>query len=123
MAWTRDRKLDIAGVLLAVLLLIAVGVAVFGAIEASSDAESRPSAEFEVERINDTHATLVHAGGDTLAGDELVVTINGRERVVEFPEQVVQGTEVVLQVRADRTLRVYWTGDRGPRERIASART
>jgi len=123
MSLTRDRKLDVLGAVLAVVLLASVGLAVFGAIEAGSDGTTTPEASFEVERINDTHVSLVHAGGEALRGDELIATINGRERVVGFPERVTEGTAVTVQVRSGQTIRIYWTGDRATRERLDAVRT
>jgi len=121
-----DRKLDVLGAVLVVVVILGVGLAVFGAIEISEGGgEQTPEANFSVERINDTHVRLEHAGGDVVRGEELILTIDGREYVPDrsFPPSVAEGDGTVVRVNEGQTLRVYWTGDRGPRERLASLNT
>lgn len=122
MPLSRDRKLDVLGAILAIGIVLGAGLAVFGAIEGSQGGgEPAPTVNFSVERINDTHVRLVHAGGDTVRGEELVLTVNNRERGQEsFPTSFAEGEAAIVQVAEDRTIRVHWTGGRGPRERLAS---
>lgn len=125
MPLSRDRKLDVLGVLLAIGIVLGVGLAVFGALEISDGGgEPTPEVNFSVDRVNDTHVRLVHAGGDTVRAEELVLTIDGREvPPQEFPASVSEGDETVVQVDAGQTLRVYWTGGRATRERLDSLQT
>ncbi|AGN01951.1 hypothetical protein L593_10030 [Salinarchaeum sp. Harcht-Bsk1] len=126
MSLSPDRKLDALGAVLVVLVIFGVGLAVFGAIEVSEDdGEATPETNFSVERINDSHVRLVHAGGDVVRGDELVLTIDGRDRVPvqPFPPSVSEGDGTIVRVSEGHTLRVYWTGGRGTQERLDSLET
>lgn len=121
-----DRKLDVIGVVLVLAIVLGVGLAVFDAIEISEGGgEPTPELNFTVERINDSHLRLEHAGGDTVRGRELVLTIDGRERVPQdrFPPSVSEGDGAIVQIDEGHTLRVYWTGDRATRERLDSLQT
>ena len=121
-----DKKLDVLGAVLVVAVILGVGLAVFGAIEISEGGgEPTPEVNFSVERINDTHLRLVHDGGDTVRGDELVLTIDGRDRVPvrPFPPSVSEGEGTIVRVSEGHTLRVYWTGDRATQERLDSLDT
>ncbi|WP_248515028.1 type IV pilin [Salinarchaeum laminariae] len=109
-----DRKLDALGVVLVVLILLGVALAVFGAIEVSNGGNSdSPQANFTVDRINETHLRLVHDGGDMIRGEDLSVTIDGRDRVPSvrrFPRRVTEGDAAILRVGTGSTLRVYYHG-------------
>lgn len=126
MGLSRDRKLDVAGVVFAIAIVLGFGLALFGAFEiADGGGEPTPELNFTVERINDSHVRLVHAGGDTVRGEELILNIDGRERVPSqpFPTAVSEGEGTIVEVGEGHTLRVYWTGDRGTRERLDSLET
>lgn len=121
MALSSDRKLDVLGVVLGIVVLLGICLAVYGAIEISQGGgEQTPTANFSVDRINETHVHLQHAGGDTVRGEELALTINGREYVPagRFPPSVSEGDRALVQVRPGKTLQVWWTGDRATRERL-----
>lgn len=126
MALSADRKLDILGVALVILVVLGVALAVFGALDiAGQDGSETPSVNFTTERVNDSHVVIVHDGGETVRGDQLVLTVNGRERVPEgrFPERVGEGDSATLQLGEGYTVRVYWTGGTGPRDRLDSVTT
>ncbi|GAB3685451.1 hypothetical protein GCM10028857_15970 [Salinarchaeum chitinilyticum] len=121
-----DRKLDVLGVVLAVLVVLGAGLAVFGAMEASSGGGGEEiEIDFTVERINETHLRVVHAGGDVVEGADLSITIDGRDRVPvgRFPERVNEGDAAVVQIDAGHTLRVYYHGGLGAPSRLDSADT
>jgi hypothetical protein len=119
---SRDRKLDVLGVILAIGIVLGVGLGVFAALEgAQGGGEPTPELNVSAERVNDTHVRLVHAGGDTVRGEDLVITVNNRERGQEtFPTSYAEGDSTVVRAAAERTITVYWTGGRGPRESLDS---
>lgn len=121
-----DRKLDALGVVLVLLVILGVGLAVFGAIEVSeSGQEQTPEVSFAAERINDTHVRVVHDGGDTVRGEFLSITIDGRDRVPteRFPTSVSEGDGAIVRIDEGHTLRVYWTGGRAAPDRLDSLET
>lgn len=122
MPLSRDRKLDVLGVILAIGIVVGVGLGVFAALEGSQGGdEPTPEVNFSVERVNDTHVRLVHASGDTVRGEDLVLTVNNRERGQEtFPTSFAEGESTIVRAAEERTITVYWTGGRGPRERLDS---
>lgn len=126
MPLSAERKLDLLGVALVLLVVLGTGLAVYGALDiAGQDGSETPSINFTAERVNDTHVAIVHDGGDVVRGEELVLTIDGRDRVPaeRFPTSVSDGDAAVLQAREGRTVRVYWTGGSGPRDRLDSVTT
>lgn len=127
MPLSADRKLDLLGVALVILVVLGVALAVFGALDiAGQDGSETPSVNFTAERINDTHVAIVHDGGETVRGDQLVVTIDGGERVPRgsrFPARVSEGDRAIIQEGEGHTVRVYWTGGQGPRDRLDQVTT
>lgn len=111
-----DALLNIVG---AVLVVAVVGGIVFvGLLVAGGGPDggrSPPAAEWTLERINDTHVRIVHAGGDPVRVGDLVVTADGRERHPSWSAGTLTEGEagVFRATRARALVRLYWTGDRG----------
>lgn len=126
MPLSADRKLDILGVALAILVVLGVALAAYGAVDINNrDGSDVPSVNFTAERINDTHVAIVHDGGEVVRGDELVLTIDGRDRVPaqRFPQRVAEGDAAIMQAGEGHTVRVYWTGGLGTRDLLDSTTT
>ena len=113
-----DRLLTLAGVALVAGLVIALGV-VAGAFAAGPSGPS-VDADLRLERVNDTHAKVVHAGGDPIESDNLVVTADSYEKPVSFPEVLAEGDEVVFELRADQPSRLVYDEGRNEREILDS---
>lgn len=119
MPLSADRKLDVLGVVLAILVVAGIGLAVFGALDIANEGPgATPSVNFTADRINDTHVEIVHDGGDVIRGDEIVFTLNGGDRLAAspFPPSVREGDSAVLRADPGDTVRVHWTGGRGTRD-------
>lgn len=123
MGWDADRKLDAAGLGLAAIVLLSVGLLGFGAMQATSDDRSgTPDVEWSIERVGDSDVRIQHAGGDTVYGDEITVTVDGRERPPIFDGVVRPGDSATITVSQETTVSVHWTGGTGDREPMESER-
>lgn len=112
-----DRKLDLLGVVLGVVILLSVGLLVYSAV--SGPAEDRfqpPDANWSVERVNDSHVEVVHAGGDPVRAERIAISVNGRERPTPFEGQVREGDAALLTVSPDQSVEIAWTGGSGTRD-------
>lgn len=119
MALSRDRKLDLLGLALAGVVVLSVGLLVFGAVELPSSGATPPAANWTVERVNDTHVAIGHTGGEPVPAEELAVTVNGRNRPTPFAGTVREGDEATLRVSSGRTVGLYWIGGSGTRDLLA----
>jgi len=119
MPWSRDRKLDLLGVALLAVVLLSVGLLVFGALELPGETEEPPSANWSVERVNDTHVVIAHGGGEPIPAEELAITVNGRNRPTPFSGTVREDDAATLRVSTGRAVQVYWIGGSGTRDLLA----
>lgn len=111
-----DRILTLVGIGLAVAILLSVGVLFLAATTAPTRQPDVPTADWSLDRVNDTHVRIAHAGGDAIEGTNLVVTVDGYERTAHWPPRVVEGDTVVVRAPPGRLVRLYWdNGDRGAR--------
>lgn len=111
-----DRILTLVGIGLAVAIALAIGVLLLAATSAPSRQPDVPTAEWSLDRVNDTHVRITHTGGDAIEGTHLVVSVDGYERAVNWPPRVVEGDAVVVRAPPGRLVRLYWDGDdRGDR--------
>jgi hypothetical protein len=118
-----DRLLNVLGVVLALFIVVGiVGVVLAGLSGPSTDVEDAPDADWELERVNDSHVRLTHGGGDVVPATDLVVTVDGVRRRVSWSGNVVEGDAGT--VRADRGMIVelFWTNDVGERIKLESWR-
>jgi hypothetical protein len=110
-----DRLLLLVGIVLFGVLAFAFGVIVIGGMNPAWG-EDAPEAEWELDRVNDTHVGIVHGGGDAVDARELTVTVGGRERRVSWSGEVGPGDRGVLRAGEGDIVRLYWTGGRGTRD-------
>lgn len=119
-----DRLLDYLGVFVAVTLLLMVGALVLAFAGAPGDRTAEaPGAEWSLERVNDTHVRVVHAGGRPVPADRLVVTVDGYRRRPTWSGLVSRGDATLVRAGTDLLVRLYWTTDRGDRVLLATWRT
>lgn len=116
-----DRLLDIAGVVLVGFLVFGVAVGTFAALGGpSDDVDAAPDADWEFERLNDSHVRVVHAGGEPLATRDLVVTSDGVRRRVSWPRTLATGDSGVVRANEGVVVRLYWTTETGERVKLAT---
>jgi hypothetical protein len=109
-----DRLLDYAGVLIGVTLVLMVAVLAVAFVDAPDRRPTDvPNAEWSLERANDTHVRLTHAGGEPVPADRLVVTVDGYTRRATWSETVVPGESAFVRANADLTVRLLLATWRG----------
>jgi hypothetical protein len=119
-----DRLLDIGGIVLGVTILLMIGALAVAFVEAPSGGTSGgPPSEWSLERVNDTHVRITHEGGEAVATDRLVVTVDGHNRRVTWEGTVVEGDSGTVRAGSDRLVRLYWVTDQGERVRLDDWRT
>lgn len=116
-----DRILRIAGVVLVAAIVVALGVMAI-AFASGPPETSGIDAEWELERVNDSHARIVHGGGEPVEGEHLVVTVDSYERRITLPSVVVEGDTIVFEARPDQVIRLYRDAGRGESELLGTWR-
>lgn len=111
MARDPDRLLTVALVCLAVFAVASVGALGYAATTAGDDADPMRDVRWRLDRANDTHVRVVHAGGPTVPSAALRVTVDGVERRPAWSAPALaEGDSGV--VRADPGSRVTLLWDR-----------
>jgi len=104
-----ERLLDLVGVALAVALVAGLAMVIALGISGGPDGtEDAPVANWNPERINDTHVRIIHAGGDPVDTDGLVVTVGGNRRTVTWSKTLFEGDAGVVRARTGETVELYW---------------
>lgn len=116
-----DRILTLVGIGLVLFLLSAIGVVVLAAMAGPMGAEP-PNAQWRLERMNDSVVRITHAGGETVAASELVVTVDGFERDITWSGRIEPGDAGRLQATESSSIHLYWDGGRGDRVSLATWR-
>lgn len=114
-----DRSTRPIGILLVGALIAGTVVLVLAAATAPSRGPAAPSADWRLEPVGDTSVRIVHAGGQAVRGDRLVVTVEGYARHASWPTRVTRGDGAVLEASAGQTVRLYWDGGRTDRRQLA----
>lgn len=115
-----DTVLNLVGVVL--VLAVVVGLVVVGLNFSGSAGEQPPDTEWTIERINDTHASVTHAGGEPVRTDEVRVTADSVRRAANWSDPVAEGESVVIPASEGSLVRVVWVGGRGDRSIMARER-
>ncbi|MFB6302160.1 MAG: hypothetical protein ABEH78_04795 [Haloferacaceae archaeon] len=119
-----DRLLDLGGLVIGVLLLLMLGALVLAFVGApSGGATGGPPVEWSVERVNDTHVRITHAGGETVSADRLVVSVDGYDRDVTWEGRITEGDSGVVRAGTNRVVTLYWLTEQGERIRLDDWRT
>lgn len=122
MSWDRDRKLDAAGIVLGVAVLLSIGLLAFGTAQVDSGADQQPDVEWSLDRVDDNHVRIAHDGGEPLYAEELSMTVDGRERPTPFEGTIRSGDSATVPVSEGMRVRLHWTGGTGERELMHSER-
>ncbi len=106
-----DRTLDLIGLALVGFILFAVVVGLLAVVVLAPGGDAGPpETDWVLNRVNDTQVQIGHAGGDTVAGEELLVTVDGTERAASFPDEISRGEAEVVRASSGQVVRLYWTG-------------
>lgn len=119
-----DRLLNIVGVGIVVAIVIALGVVAVG-FTLGSSGDGLTDADLGLERVNDTHGKIVHGGGEPVETENLVLTVDSYERpglTRTMPPVIVEGDEVVFEIRDDQSARLVYDLGRNEREIVGRLR-
>jgi hypothetical protein len=116
-----DRLLTLVGVGLVAAIVVSLGV-VGISFAAGPSGEELTNADLRLERVNDTHATITHGGGEPVETENLVVTVDSYERPVRMPPVIAEGDEVVFELRDDQGARLVYDLGRNDREVVSRLR-
>lgn len=115
-----DTVLNLVGAALVVGLLVAGGVVALNFDPPAT--EEPPAANWTIERVDDTHVRVTHAGGDPVPTDELRVTVDSIRRSTDWSDPVTVGESTVIDASTGTNVRVVWQGGRANRVVMASDR-
>lgn len=111
-----DRLIDVVGVVVAVLVVLALVVIVLaGATAPSRDLGESPDADWTIERVSDRNVNLTHAGGEPVSAADLVVSVAGVERGAGRSDQLTEGEAITVPARPGQEVRLYWVAGRDER--------
>lgn len=122
MANDGDRLLNIIGVVLVLAIIAALIILVMAAMSAPSadDPAEGPAANWRMDRINETHVRVMHAGGEPVDTAHLVITVDGTPRHPQWSGTILtEGEGATVRVREGQPVRLYWTGTPGKRDVLA----
>jgi len=117
-----DRLLNLAGGALLVFVLgtvVLVGYLVATGVPTESGDDG--AANWTVERVNDTHVTVEHAGGPPVQAADVVVSVDNNERQTGWSGRVVQGESATVRAGPETVVRVV-LGDGDDREVLLQER-
>lgn len=116
-----DRLLRLIGAGVVLFIVVAVGLLVLAAANAPPESDA-PRANWSIERVNASYTRIVHEGGDPIAAEDVVVTVDGYERSVTWSGRLTEGAAGVFRAREGQMVRLYWTGGHGDRVELDSWR-
>jgi len=113
--WSGDRWLTVIGVVIVGLVVVGLGVMVFAAW-AAPGATDAPNAEWDLVRQSGPYVSIVHAGGEPVDTEKLIVVVDGVKRPVDWGEPVMDdGDSARVQVADGNRLQLYYLDSRGDR--------
>ena len=94
----------VVGTLALVGFLVATGV--------PTDSTDAAAANWSVDRVNDTHVRVEHAGGPPVQANEVTVSVDNNQRRTGWSGRVVQGESATVRAGPETVVRVViGTGD------------
>lgn len=120
MGWTADRKLDVAGVVLAGLVAVSVVLLAFGAAQGAGNASDTPNVEWSVEQVNESYVEITHEGGDTIYAENLVVFVDAQGHPTPFEGAIRPGDSAVSPVDETSIVQLFWEAETGTQELMYS---
>jgi hypothetical protein len=121
-----DRLLTLVGVGLVAAIVVALGFIAIG-FSVGSSGEQVPDAanNLTLERVNETHGKIVHGGGEPIETENLVLSVASydREQLTQrMPRLIIEGDEIVFDIRDDQAARLVYDLGRGDQEIVARLR-
>ncbi|WP_435063924.1 hypothetical protein [Halobaculum sp. EA56] len=117
-----DRLLTVAVVGVAALFVAALGVLGYVAATGNaSTAEPMRDVQWRFDRVNDSHARVVHDGGPTVSPEGLMVSVDGVERHPAWGSGTLSSGDAGL-FRADAGSDVALLWERNRVDRVVLAR-
>lgn len=111
-----DRLLDLAGVLVALILVAAIAVIFLaGATAPSRQPAEPPQADWTISRIDQGHVELTHAGGEPVDAENLVVSVAGVERSPGRSDRLTEGDSIQVPARTGQQVSLFWVAGRDER--------
>lgn len=106
--------IDLIGAVILLLLVASVSVIVLAAPEVSQTPDA-PESNWSIERVNSTHVTIGHEGGQPVDTDNLTVIVDEYPRTTRWSGNgsggfVSEGDSTVVQMSDGQDIAVYWTG-------------
>lgn len=115
-----SRLLTLVGVVLVAFIAFQLVVVALVFLNPPDErAAEAPATTWRVERVNETHVRIVHAGGETVDSANLTVTVNGFQRRASWPDRVGEGDGSAVLADPGGRVRLYWTGGEGDRDILA----
>lgn len=113
--WSEERWLRVVGIVIGALFVVGVGVVVLAGW-AAPGATDAPNAEWDLVRQSGPYVSIVHAGGEPVDTDNLIVVVDGVKRQVEWGEPVIDdGDSGRVQVSEGMRLQLYYRSGSGGR--------
>ena len=115
-----DRLIDVVGVVVATIVVLAVVVLVLaGATAPTRESVQPPDANWTVERVDDGQVNVTHAGGEPVDATKLVVSVAGVERAPGRTDVLTEGESLAVPARPGQHVGLYWVGARDERTLLA----
>jgi len=112
-----DRRADLLGIAVVLLLVFAVVTVVLAATSPQQESAAPPDADWELERSNDTHVRITHAGGEPVSTERLDVTVDGIFRHTRWSAATLTDGEYgVVRAGDGVKLTLLWTQSEAERE-------
>lgn len=113
--WSGERWLTVVGIVIAAIIVLGLGTLVLAGIS-PSDGSDAPNVEWDLVRLEGPYVRVVHAGGEPVNTDNLIVVVDGVKRPVEWEENVLDdGESGRVQAADGERLQLYWQEDGGGR--------
>lgn len=113
--WSQDRWLRVVGVVIVGMFVVGMGVVVLAGWAAPGGTEA-PNAEWDLVRHSGPYVSIVHAGGEPIESEDLIVVVDGVKRQVEWGEPVVDdGVSGRVQVSEGMRVQLYFHPGSGGR--------
>jgi hypothetical protein len=119
-----DRILALLGVGLVAAIVVALGFVAIG-FTVGSSGDAVPDADLSLERVNGTHARIIHGGGEPVETDNLALAVDSYDReqlTRRMPRLIVEGDEFVFDIRDDQAARLVYDPGNGDQEIVARLR-
>ena len=115
-----DRLLDVVGVVVVAFIVLAVAVLILAGVTAPSRQPAEPpEANWTIERVDEGHVNVTHAGGEPVDATKLVVSVAGVERTPGRSDVITEGESLQVPARSGQHVQLFWVESRDERRLLA----